>query len=172
MTSREEILNLLYEYCWLVDQGRYKEIGELFADADIYFRDYLAYSHDKEGFAGMFEGSNIAYEPDNTPRTIHMCIDPVIVVDEEAGTAKAKHYTVVVQGIDGTLPPQVIVMDQKFDTFKRGEDGKWRYATRNMANRCWGEMSYHQKDPSILAHDLASSTFLKEIQELNINYEM
>ena len=99
MTSEMEILNLLYEYCWLVDQGRYEEIGELFAEADIYFGETLAYSHDKAAFAGMFAGSNISYAPDNTPRTIHMCIDPVIVVDEAAGTAKAKHYTAVVQGI-------------------------------------------------------------------------
>lgn len=101
MTSEREILNLLYEYCWLVDQGRYEEIGELFAEADIYFGDTLAYSRDKAAFAGMFKGANISYAPDNTPRTIHMCIDPVIVVDEAAGTARAKHYTVVVQGIPG-----------------------------------------------------------------------
>lgn len=76
MTSEREILNLLYEYCWLVDQGRYEEIGELFAEADIYFGETLAYSHDKAAFAGMFAGSNISYAPDDTPRTIHMCIDP------------------------------------------------------------------------------------------------
>ena len=64
MTSEREILNLLYEYCWLVDQGRYEEIGELFAEADIYFGETLAYSHDKAAFAGMFAGSNIpAHHP-------------------------------------------------------------------------------------------------------------
>ncbi len=150
MTSEREILNLLYEYCWLVDQGRYEEIGELSAEADFYFGETLAYSHDKAAFAGMFAGSNISYAPDDTPRTIHMCIDPVIVVDEAAGTAKAKHYTVVVQGIPDVMKPQVIVMDVKYDTFKRGADGKWKFASRVMGSRCAGDVSHHQKafDPS------------------------
>ena len=98
----------------------------------------------------MFAGSNISYAPDDTPRTIHMCIDPVIVVDEAAGTAKAKHYTVVVQGIPDVMKPQVIVMDVKYDTFKRGADGKRKFASRVMGSRCAGDVSHHQKafDPS------------------------
>lgn len=132
----------------MVDQGRYKEIGELFAEADIYFGDNLAYSHDPEGFSHMFD-ANVSYAPDNTPRTIHMCIDPIIVIDEEAGTAKAKHYTVVVQGIPGELTPQVIVMDTKFDTFKRDENGTWKFASRKMGSRCAGDISHHQKNTDV-----------------------
>lgn len=166
MNAREQILNLMYEYCWLVDQARYDEIGELFAEADMYFGDYLAYHHDKVGVANMFKGSNISYEPDNTPRTIHMCIDPVIYVDEEAGTAKAKHYTVVVQGVPGTdFMPQVIVMDQKFDTFKRGEDGKWRYASRVMGSRCPGDLSHHQKCVDLSYFAPEKTLYLKQIKE-------
>lgn len=167
MTAEREIQNLLYEYCWLVDQGRYEEIGELFAEADIYFGDTLAYSHDKDGFAHMFD-SNIAYAPDNTPRTIHMCIDPIIHVDEEAGTAEAKHYTVVVQGIPDVMVPQVIVMDLKYDTFKRGADGKWRYASRKMGSRCAGDVSHHQKTftPEYFGAD--HTLYLKDIQNFTL----
>lgn len=164
MTAEREILNLIYEYCWLVDQGRYKEIGELFAEADIYFGDYLAYSHDPEGYSHMFD-ANISYAPDNTPRTIHMCIDPTIVVDEEAGTAKAKHYTVVVQGVPGEFTPQVIVMDTKFDTFKRGEDGKWRFASRKMGSRCAGDISHHQKNVDLSYFGVENTRYMKDIAD-------
>ena len=166
MTSEREILNLLYEYCWLVDEGRYKEIGELFADADIYFGDTLAYSHDAEGYSHMFD-ANIAYAPDNTPRTIHMCIDPVIKVDEEAGTAAAKHYTVVVQGVPGEFQPQVIVMDTKFDTFKRGEDGKWRYASRKMGSRCAGDIGHHQRNVDLSYFGVENTLYMKDILNFN-----
>ncbi len=164
MNAEREILNLMYEYCWLVDQGRYKEIGELFAEADIYFGDHLAYSRDPEGFSHMFD-ANISYAPDNTPRTIHMCIDPVITIDETAGTAKAKHYTVVVQGIPGKFTPQVIVMDTKFDTFKRGEDGKWRFASRKMGSRCAGDVSHHQKDADLSYFSVENTPYMKDIAD-------
>lgn len=164
MTAEREILNLMYEYCWLVDQGRYKEIGELFAEADIYFGDTMVYSHDPEGFAHMFD-ANISYAPDNTPRTIHMCIDPSIIIDEEAGTAKAKHYTVVVQGVPGEFTPQVIVMDTKFDTFKRGEDGKWRFASRKMSSRCAGDISHHQKNVDLAFFGVENTRYMKDIAD-------
>ncbi len=164
MTAEREILNLMYEYCWLVDQGRYKEIGELFAEAEIYFGDHLAYSHDPEGFSHMFD-ANISYEPDHTPRTIHMCIDPVIEINEAAGTARAKHYTVVVQGIPGEFTPQVIVMDTKFDTFKRGEDGKWRFASRKMGSRCAGDVSHHRKDADLSYFSVENTPYMKDIAD-------
>lgn len=164
MTAEREIMNLMYEYCWLVDQGRYKEIGELFAEADIYFGDHLAYSHDPEGFSHMFD-ANISYAPDNTPRTIHMCIDPVIEINEDAGTARAKHYTVVVQGIPGEFTPQVIVMDTKFDTFRRGEDGKWRFASRKMGSRCAGDVSHHQKDADLSYFSVENTPYMKDIAD-------
>lgn len=142
-----EIQNLLYKYCWLIDQGKFDEMAEMFDECDIYYGDYLAISHDKEAFKKGFVESDIVYEPDKTTRTIHMCIDPIIHVDEENGTATAQHYTVVVQGITGEFKPQIIVMDIKYDTFKRNEKGEWKFATRKMGNRAAGDLSHHQVNP-------------------------
>ena len=66
MTSEREILNLLYEYCWLVDQGRYEEIGELFAEADIYFGEPRAI----EERNGLREGYNTMIYDENEIRRI------------------------------------------------------------------------------------------------------
>ena len=145
MSSEQTILNMLYRYCWLVDEGKFDEMAEMFDECDIYYGDYLAIHHDKAAFAQGFKDNNIVYPPDNSCRTIHMCIDPIIKVDEEAGTASAQHYTVVLQGIIGQIKPQIIVMDVKYDTFKRNEKGEWKFATRNMGTRCLGDMTHHQK---------------------------
>lgn len=147
MSSELEIRNLLYKYCWLVDQGKFDEMAEMFDECDIYYGDVLGISHDKEAFKKGFVDGDIVYAPDNTTRTIHMCIDPIIHVDEEAGTATAQHYTVVLQGITGEFNPQVIVMDIKYDTFKRNEKGEWKFATRKMGNRAAGDLSHHQVNP-------------------------
>lgn len=147
MSSELEIRNLLYKYCWLVDQGKFDEMAEMFDECDIYYGDVLGISHDKEAFKKSFVDGDIVYAPDNTTRTIHMCIDPIIHVDEEAGTATAQHYTVVLQGITGEFNPQVIVMDIKYDTFKRNEKGEWKFATRKMGNRAAGDLSHHQVNP-------------------------
>lgn len=147
MNSETQILNLLYKYCWCIDQGMFDEMAEMFSECDIYYGDYLAISHDKEAFKQGFVEGDILYAPDQTTRTIHMCIDPIIHVDEEAGTATAQHYTVVLQGITGVFQPQIIVMDIKYDTFKRNENGEWRFATRKMGNRAAGDLSHHQHNP-------------------------
>lgn len=145
MNSYETIRNMLYRYCWLVDQGRFDEMAEMYDECDIYYGDYLAIHHDKAAFAQGFKDGNITYEPDGSCRTIHMCIDPIIKVDEEAGTATAQHYTVVLQGIVGTIKPQILAMDVKFDTFVRKPNGEWKFATRNMGSRAIGDMQYHQR---------------------------
>ena len=66
MSSEQEILNLLYKYCWLVDQGKFDEMAEMFDECDIYYGDYLGISHDKEAFKKGFVEGDIVYAPDQT----------------------------------------------------------------------------------------------------------
>ena len=37
MNSYETIRNMLYRYCWLVDQGKFDEMAEMFDECDIYY---------------------------------------------------------------------------------------------------------------------------------------
>ena len=169
MTAEHEIRNLLFRYCWLVDQGKYDELAEMFDEADIYFQDTLAIHHDKVAYANSFKQSNIHYEPDNSLRTTHMCIDPYILIDEENGTASAMHYTVVLQGMTNRFPPQIICIDLKYDTFKRTPEGKWKFASRKMGNRCLGDMSFHQINPNLGEMEYfqpENTLYFKECQEI------
>lgn len=143
-TSERQILNLIYSYSWLLDAAQFDAIAELFADADIYMEGELTIQKDGNAFAQSFRDFDQVHE-DGTLKTMHLVIDPIIHIDEEAGTATADHYTVVVQGITGVFGPQVICMDKKFDTFKRDEKGLWHFASRNMVNRAVGDISHHGK---------------------------
>lgn len=143
-SAERQILNLIYAYSWLLDAGQFDAMGELFVDADLAFDGQVGVSKDAAAVAQSFKDFDKTYE-DGTLNTMHMVIDPMIHVDEEAGKATADHYTVVVQGITGEFGPQIISMDKKFDEFTRGEDGIWRFSYRNMVGRAVGDLSHHAK---------------------------
>lgn len=135
-----EIQNLLYSYCWLVDNGDFEGVCELLKDADIYYSGKLTYQHDPEHY--MYTLKPIKRYEDGTTKTAHMCIDPMIEVAEDGMTATAKSYTVVCQGITGEFAPQIIWIDRKFDTFVK-VDGKWRFNSRDFVTRSEGDTSHH-----------------------------
>lgn len=135
-----EIQKLLYSYCWLIDSGDFDGVCELLKDADISYGGKLTYSRDPEGY--MTTLKPVKRYKDGTPKTAHMCIDPIIEVAEDGMTATARSYTVVVQGITRKLKPQIIWIDRKFDTFVK-EDGEWKFRTRNFVTRAEGDTSFH-----------------------------
>lgn len=139
--SVNEIRNMLYKYCWLVDRGQYDEIAEMFKDATIAYEGVPGYTKDPVAHANSFKDANQTYE-DGTPHTFHMCINPMIEVDLENGTATADHYTVVLQGKTGEFGPMIIVMDYKYDKLVF-ENGHWKFVYRNQCNRAVGDLSHH-----------------------------
>jgi hypothetical protein len=67
--------------------------------------------------------------PDGTPRTKHVVTNPIIEVDEAAGTATCRSYYTVMQHTD-EFPLQPIVAGRYHDRFQR-VDGRWRYSFRD-----------------------------------------
>lgn len=135
-----EIQKLMYEYCWRIDSGDFDGVCDLLKDADISYDGKLAYSKDPKGY--MMTLKPIVRFEDGTPKTCHMCIDPIIDVAEDGLTAAGRSYTVVLQGNTGEFMPRIIWIDRKFDTFEK-VDGKWRFATRNYITRSEGDTSRH-----------------------------
>jgi 3-phenylpropionate/cinnamic acid dioxygenase small subunit len=66
---------------------------------------------------------------DGTPRTKHVLSNPIIEVDEAAGTAACRSYYTVLQQTE-TLPLQPIVAGRYHDRFRRIE-GEWRFTQRD-----------------------------------------
>ena len=140
MNDIYEIQKLLYSYCWLIDSGDFDGLCELLKDADIYYSGKLSYHKDPKGYMNTLKPI-VRYE-DGTPKTSHMCIDPIIEVAPDGLSATAKSYTVVVQGITGQMLPQIIWVDRKLDTFQKVE-GRWRFKSRDFITRAEGDTAMH-----------------------------
>lgn len=137
-----EIQNLLYEYCWLVDNGDFEAVGELFKHMDAFYDGKPGFNKSPEGYLKTMRPI-LKYE-DGTPKTMHLCVNPQITVSEDGQTAEARSYLVVTQGITGQVQPRIIWMDRKFDKFAK-INGKWEFVYRNNCTHAMGDVSAHIK---------------------------
>ena len=138
-----EIQKLMYSYCWLIDAGDLDGVCELMKDADVASEGRVYVHRDPEKYRKFFL-SDVMIHDDGTPKTSHMCINPVVEVAPDGLTATGKSYTVVVQGVTGQFFPRIVWVDRKLDTFVK-EDGKWKFRTRNFVTRAEGDVTEHLK---------------------------
>ncbi|XHS01466.1 hypothetical protein ACFB49_30710 [Sphingomonas sp. DBB INV C78] len=142
--SATEIANLLYRYSELFDSGALKETAALFRQARIKVR----YSDEPIDDAGLLEVWNtyVMIYPCGTPRTKHLVTNPIIEIDEEAGTATARSYYTVYQVTDD-LPLQLIASGRYHDRFERADAG-WHFVYRDYSLLDFtGDISAHLKVP-------------------------
>ena len=142
--SARAIENLLYTYADRIDRGDFDGLADLFSHGRI---------HGVEGGGPetVFEGRDAVrrlygrttrIHPDSgTPKTRHLTTNPMIEVDDAAGTATAQSYYTVLQATDD-LPLQIIITGHYRDTFHR-VDGQWWFETRTMYVDQTGDLSQH-----------------------------
>ena len=83
---------------------------------------------------------------DGTPRTKHVTTNPIIEVDEDAGTAICRSYYTVLQQTEES-PLQTIVAGRYHDRFER-VDGRWRFSYRDLTLiDMVGDVSRHLTHP-------------------------
>lgn len=128
MTSAVLVTNLLYRYAELMDAGDLEAVAALFTRAEI----KLGGGQVVRGAEPMLAlwRANVKLHPCGTPRTKHVITNPIVEVDEGAGTAACRSYYTVIQAAPG-LPLQVIGAGRYHDTFARDADGSWHFATRD-----------------------------------------
>jgi 3-phenylpropionate/cinnamic acid dioxygenase small subunit len=126
--SAVSITNLLYRYAELMDAGDLESAAALFTHARI--------KADAEGTAVLDSAELLALwrglvkiHPDGTPRTKHVVTNPILDIDEEAGTATCRSYYTVLQQSDA-VPLQVVAAGRYHDEFER-VDGVWRFSFRD-----------------------------------------
>jgi len=128
MTSATQITNLLYTYAELMDAGDLEAVAGLFERARI-----------KSGDCATLEGSapmlalwraHVKIHACGTPRTKHVITNPIVEVDEAAGTATCRSYYTVLQATDN-VPLQPICAGRYHDRFARDENGRWHFAERD-----------------------------------------
>jgi 3-phenylpropionate/cinnamic acid dioxygenase small subunit len=140
MHAATAITNLLYRYAELMDAGQLEEVAAMFS----YARVTLGGGKVVEGAAPMLEQwrAFVRIHPCGTPRTRHVITNPILEIDEAAGTASCRSvYTVLQQTPE--LPLQVIASGRYHDTFERA-GGVWRFATRDYSMLDYiGDLSQH-----------------------------
>ena len=138
MTPETQIANLLHSYAEYMDSGDFAGAANLFRHAKL--RVGPGEHVDADTMLSLWRAMVIVY-PDGTPRTKHVVTNPIIEVDDEAGTAACRSYYTVLQQTDD-FGLQVIVAGRYHDRFER-VDGVWRFAHRHMINDLTGDLSQH-----------------------------
>jgi len=136
-TSADEIRNLLFEYTRLFDRADMEGVADLFQHATLYGEGGSVV--DVSQIVNNFRERAILYDGD--PRTMHLCTNVVLDIDEEAGTASARSVFVPFQEAPG-YPLQAYAAGRYHDRFER-VDGTWRFAERVYVTHLVGDMSAH-----------------------------
>jgi ketosteroid isomerase-like protein len=139
-----EILNLIYRYPELIDAGDFEGIGRLFADATIVFEG----GPEMKGSAAIqesFEQNTRRFPDDGTPHTRHVATNPIVEIDDEAGTATCRYYLTVFQRT-AEFPLQPVWANRYEDRLRR-VDGSWRFEHRRGFAHLPGDTSQHLLQP-------------------------
>lgn len=132
------IHNLLYRYAEAIDAGQLDEAAALFRHARIKAggSDPL----DAQGLLALWRRIIVIY-PCGTPRTRHLISNPIVEIDEAAGTASAHSCYTVFQATE-QLPLQAIASGRYLDRFAR-IDEEWCFTAREYRLDLVGDMSRH-----------------------------
>ena len=141
-TSSQQILSLAYELDEHLDLGRLDEAAALFANAIL-----TAASGTMRGTEEVANHlrNTLTIHEDGTCRTVRCTVNPLLDVDDHAGTGSMQAYFVVYQA-DTDLPLQPILAGSYSDTFRRAPDG-WQFASRVLRARFRGDTSHHHRVP-------------------------
>jgi 3-phenylpropionate/cinnamic acid dioxygenase small subunit len=134
------VTNLLYRYAELVDLGDFEGVGRLLADAVVTVEGVAGEQRGAATIQAVLEGWTRRYD-DGTPRTTHVLTNPIVEVDQEAGTATIRSKYTVFQQVDD-LALQPIIAGRYHDRFARTDDG-WRFVARHLSTDLTGDLGHH-----------------------------
>ncbi len=138
-SAEHAICQLLYRYAEAIDAGRLEDAAALFRHARLHTG--AAGPLEADGVLALWRRILILY-PCGTPRTRHLITNPIIEVDEAAGTAQARSCYTVLQAAEG-FPLQIIASGRYLDRFAE-IDGEWRFVERDYRGLDFtGDLSRH-----------------------------
>jgi 3-phenylpropionate/cinnamic acid dioxygenase small subunit len=145
MPAETQIANLLYRYAEYMDAGDFAGAAALFQHARLKVGGGGDGTVDSATMLTLWE-SGVTRYPDGTPRTKHVVTNPIIDVDDAAGTATCRSYYTVLQQT-GDFPLQPIVAGRYHDRFERVA-GEWRFVFRDYSMmEMIGDVSHHLHGP-------------------------
>ena len=136
-----EITNLLYRYAELMDAGDFHGVAGLFEHARVQQGQGAGETFGSAPMLATWNKYVHVYE-DGTPRTKHVITNPIVEIDEAAGTATCRSYYTVLQAAPG-FALQIVCAGRYHDAFER-VGGGWRFAYRDYSMmELVGDMSAH-----------------------------
>lgn len=138
--SHHAITELMYRYTEYIDAADFDAIGVLFAQGRLTTKDVPGSVDGAEAVANLYRSTNKVHD-NGTLRTRHLCVNPIVDIDEASDRASARSSFVVFQAT-GDLPLQPIVAGRYRDRFERVE-GVWRFAEREMNVEQVGDVHEH-----------------------------
>jgi hypothetical protein len=150
MNDSTEIANLLYRYCAFIDAGDIVSACNLFKHAEL----KMITSSELQDYKALlaFLQQVIIIYPDGTPKTKHVVSNPLIEIDDVAGTASSVSYYTVFQATEN-IPLQIIANGRYVDRFEF-IDGRWRFSYREGISDMLGNVGGHLKLDSELLQSL------------------
>jgi hypothetical protein len=128
-SDKDAIRELLHLYCFHMDEGRFPELGALFAPDGEWIAPYRAASGPSAITAWLTQSVPAS------PRRMHYVMNSVITVTGDEAIARS-NYLVMVEGPDGPVPS---VCGTYADMMIRTLEG-WRFRRRELIHAFKGEM--------------------------------
>jgi hypothetical protein len=139
------IANLIARYAECIDTGDFEGVADLLAGAAVGTAEEGApLLSGRSSVLALYEATTRRYE-DGTPGTKHVTTNLILEIDEEAGTAAARSYWLVLQAVAG-LPLQPILAGRYRDRFTR-TDGRWAFTERRFVVDLVGDVGHHLLTP-------------------------
>lgn len=135
------ITNLLYRYAECIDAGDFEGVADILGHATLTAEGTALLLDTRDKVLAHYVNVTRRY-PEGTPRTKHVTSNPIVEVDEAAGTATCRSYFTVFQAVEGSLTLQPIIAGRYHDTFAR-VDGQWRFTKRHFLSDLFGDLSQH-----------------------------
>jgi len=133
------IQNLVHLYPKRLDSGDLIGLGELFANAAVYFQgEAEPVRSNPAEITRRFSDFLRLY--DGIPRTRHAIVN--LIVDQSSASSVEASSTVIVFQQADTLPLQPIITGDYRDILEK-VDGLWRFTERHISNDLYGNLVAH-----------------------------
>jgi ketosteroid isomerase-like protein len=129
MSAQDDIRNLMFRYCELIDAGDVDALAALFADAAIVGRDGTVLARGRDEVRAMYSGGDRRERTSGGRATKHLTTNVFVEVDEGADTAVARSYWVLLVSTSADEPVRPILAGRYHDQFARVGD-EWRFTER------------------------------------------
>lgn len=145
LIAESDINRLIATYVHNLDDGKVEDNAKLLSDARFKVVDVVVTG--EQNIAQFFR-NNVRHHKDGTPRTWHTIANTLIEMPS-ATTASAQSYFTVHQQADD-LRLQPIVAGRYDDSFGL-INGEWRFVSRAIVPRLFGDVSHHVIPPAAVA---------------------